>query len=155
MFVDNELRPHRAAFVVAEKALRKFEADLARALDRLVEARKGAPDGIPPVRQKAQEIERATLAAADALESARRAYWTHARRQVEHELASEVLPRLALIEALSRRGAYLGPGLAAHSVMGHLGAQPFAQHVDLGEQHDDIPAMPVASSVLDRADDEI
>jgi hypothetical protein len=135
----------------AVSAFKKAEDSLTVALDRLTDARsRGTPFEITPARKRAEEAEKRCNAAWHAVEEARRAYWMHKAAQAESELESLAMPPIAAIEFCSKAGGSLvsSPGVAK---LTQLGCLPRPQYTHAAP----VPALPNASTVMDRADDEI
>ncbi|WP_413439134.1 hypothetical protein ACFDAU_06250 [Sulfuriferula sp. GW1] len=149
--LQSEPEKLRGSYASAVKEFKRIEAELGRALDALAAARAGdCPGDITRTRLAARDAERASGAAWEACEIARRAYWNRRAADLEAQLAAEAVPQLVQLAAF-QRFAGLPAIPAEHLLRHHLLIAPLA-HTG---PDDDVSADPLASPQLDRADDEI
>lgn len=132
-------------------AFKKAEDKLTVALDRLADARsRSTPFEITPARKRAEQAEKDCNATWGSVEAARSAYWMYKAAQAESELEYLAMPLIAAIEFCYKAGGSLvtSPGVAKLTQLGCL-PRPQYSHAT------PVPALPSASTVMERADDEI
>lgn len=139
-------------FELARGRLKKAEADLARALDRLSAARDARdPASVTSARTAAQAAEKACAHEWERVERARQAYWRQRLLLAQTKLSATVPGLLGEIVTLSGYAGALVPAMP-HEILRGLASSRLPPMATIETS---IPSVPLESAVLDRAEDEI